>query len=394
MKNFKKILLSVFTGLLVLCLGLYLVIHPVVAQGLKVYSGKDDFKWSHLTSDKGKMNVFIIASNDGTEMFDLMAPFYLFNATERANVYVVSEKKAPILLVNSLFILPHFSFSEIDSLHISPDVIVIPNLTIFLKTPPDPTNVNWVKKQYTGKNTILAICDGAATAAATGLYDDIPITTHTSDWKKLKKQFPNSKWVKGVSYTKTGNLYSTAGVSNATEGSLAVIRDLFGEHIMEKVMAEVRYPHTHLKTAHQNHAVNTAAVLTIVKKVLFKQDRNMGVLLQDSINEFELAALLDTYSRTFPGSLNTFIGNGSYVTSRYGLTLLPTAHLPEKTLEELHILRRDKFTSSAENLFPHKELVTYDQDSLLYPFDVCLSRISKLYGVKFSDAVKLTLDYN
>ncbi|WP_211240559.1 DJ-1/PfpI family protein [Adhaeribacter aquaticus] len=336
-----------------------------------------------------------MGDNDGTEMFDLLAPFYLFNATEKANVYVVSEKKAPILLVNSLFILPHFSFSEIDSLGLTPDVIVIPNLTVHLKTPPKAANVNWIKKLYTGENTILAICDGAATAAATGIYDGKPITTHSSDWKQLKKQFPNVGWVQGVSYTRNKNLYSTAGVSNATEGSLAVIEELFGDQVMEKVKKDVRYPHRDIKKDHQNRVVNMAAVITIVKKILFKHDRDVVFLLQDGVNEFELATVLDTYSRTFPGSLNTFGGGIPIFKSKYGLTLLPTAQqLPDKPLDELHILRPDALSKTAENSLPHKELVTYDKDSLQYLFVVCMDRIQLLYGRNFAKTVKLMLDYD
>ncbi len=132
MKKIKKALLTLFTVLLILTLVLYFALPQVFAQKLKVYKGSNHFAWSKAALDSTKKTVIIVAENDGTEMFDLMAPFYLFNATEQANVLVVSEKKAPILLVNSLFILPHYSFSEIDSLHIIPDVIVIPNLTVHL----------------------------------------------------------------------------------------------------------------------------------------------------------------------------------------------------------------------------------------------------------------------
>src|SRR5438128_154196 len=138
MKKIKKALLAIFTIVLILSLVLYFALPQVFAQKLKVYKGSNNLAWSKPTLDSTKKTVIIIADNDGTELFDLMAPFYLFNATEKANVLVVSEKKAPILLVNSLFILPHYSFSEIDSLHIIPDVIVIPNVTVHLKTPPKP----------------------------------------------------------------------------------------------------------------------------------------------------------------------------------------------------------------------------------------------------------------
>jgi len=305
MKKIKKAFLTLFTVLLVISLVLYFALPQVFSQKIKVYHGTDNLVWSKPTFDSAKKTVFIVADNDGTEMFDLMAPFYLFNATEKANVYVVSEKKAPILLVNSLFILPHYSFSEIDSLHITPDVIVIPNMTIHLTTPPKSSTVNWIRKHYTGSNIILSICDGSATAAATGLYDGKPITTHATDFKKLQKQFPKAAWVRNISVTESGNLYSTAGVSNAVEGSLTVIKRVFGEQTMQTVLHEVAYPHPNIKVEHRSQVVNNGAIIKIASKMLFKKNYKIGVLLADSLNEFELASVLDTYMRTFPKSINS-----------------------------------------------------------------------------------------
>src|SRR4051812_35317373 len=295
MKKIKKVLLILFTLLLILSLTLYFALPQVFSQKLKVYKGSNNLAWSKPVLDSTKKTVIIIAENDGTEMFDLMAPFYLFNATEQANVLVVSEKKAPILLVNSLFILPHYSFSEIDSLHITPDVIVIPNLTVHLMTPPKSSTVNWIREHYTGTNIILAICDGSATAAATGLYDGKPLTTHASDLETLQKQFPKPNWVRDVSVTQSGNLYSTAGVSNAVEGSMTVIKRVFGEQTMQAVLQNVGYPHADIKVEHASEVVNKRAMGKIASKMLFRKNYNVGVLLTDSVNEFDLASVLDTY---------------------------------------------------------------------------------------------------
>src|SRR3954471_18002243 len=133
MKKIKTAVLGFFAVILLLSAVVYFSLPQVFSQKIKVYKGATDFAWSKPVLDEAKITVIIVADNDGTEMFDLLAPFYLFNATEKANVLVVAERKAPILLVNSLFILPHYSFSEIDSLHIVPDVIVIPNLSTHLK---------------------------------------------------------------------------------------------------------------------------------------------------------------------------------------------------------------------------------------------------------------------
>ncbi|MCW3106043.1 MAG: hypothetical protein JWQ09_549, partial [Segetibacter sp.] len=394
MKKIKKALIITVTTLLVLSLVLYFALPQVFSQKIKIYKGSNDLAWSEPGFDSTKKTVIIVADNDGTEMFDLMAPFYLFNATEKANVFVVSEKKAPILLVNSLFILPHYSFSEIDSLHIIPDVIVIPNLTIHLKTPPKPSTVSWIKSHYTGTNIILSICDGSATAAATGLYDGRPLTTHASDYKVLQKQFPKPAWVKGISVTQSGNLYSTAGVSNAVEGSLTVIKRLFGEQTMQSVLHDVRYPHANIKVNHQSQVVNKGAIIKIASKVLFKKNYKIGVLLTDSLDEFELASVLDTYVRSFPKSINSFSVDGKNVTSKYGLTLYPTGDLKEDQVNEVHILKRNSPSVPEPNPFTNASIIKYGAERNIYPIDNCLERIATLYGVNFKNCVKLMLDYN
>jgi len=393
MKKIKKALLITVTTLLVLSIVLYFALPQVFSQKIKVYKGSDNLAWSKPAYDKAKKTVIIIADNDGTEMFDLMAPFYLFNATEKANVYVVSEKKAPILLVNSLFILPHYSFSEIDSLQITPDVIVIPNLTIHLKTPPKSSTVNWIRKHYTGSNIILSICDGSATAAATGLYDGKPITTHATDYKTLQKQFPKAGWVRNISVTESGNLYSTAGVANAVEGSLTVIKRVFGEHTMQSVLHNVAYPHPDIKVEHQSQVVNNGAIIRIASKMLFRKNYKIGVLLADSLNEFELASILDTYMRTFPKSINSFSVGAKNITSKYGLTLYPTGDLQKDQVNEVHVLN-SKSVTPPEDLFTNASIIQYSAERKLYPIEICLERIAALYGTSFKNCVKLTLDYN
>jgi len=309
MKHIKKVLLLIIAVLVVSCLIIFFYLKPVISQKVKIYNGPQNFAWEIPSLNPDKKTVFIIASNEGTEMFDLMAPFYLFNATEKANVYIIAEKKAPVLLFNSLFILPHYSFKEIDSLNISADVIVIPNQTIKLSLPQKPVVVEWIKSKYTGRNIILSICDGSATAAATGIFDGKLITTHATDFDQLKKQYPGPKWVKDISVTQNGNLYSTAGVSNAVEGSLVVIKNIFGVDEMQKVLDIIKYPDKTIHLNHKSNVVNTSAMVRIATKVILKKNYKIGVLLNEGVDEFKLASILDTYVRTFPKSINSFLVN-------------------------------------------------------------------------------------
>lgn len=359
-----------------------------------VYEGENSFSYSEPVYNKSKKTVVIIADNDGSEIFDLMAPYYLFNETGEANVYIVAQEKYPVTAMKGIYLLPHFSFTEFDALNITPDAIVIPNLSAMEAEDQDPQIIEWIKENHSGENKILAICDGSLTAAETGLYDGKPITTHASDLELMKKQNNNPVWVKNQSVTISDNLYSTGGISNAVEGSLVVIESLFGKEVMEKVMDDINYPYPQPKIEHQSEALTFGNKLSILSKVIFTDDKKIGVLLQDGINELELAAVIDTYNRVFPEKLQSFVVNGTEITSKNGLTILPTGNLENAELDELHILSSPGDLEEKANIFGKPEIVMYEQKEEEYIFDHSLRRIHSVYGEDFGNIVKLLLDYN
>src|SRR5688500_15377250 len=85
------------------------------------YTVTKNFNWNYPAYDTAKETVIIMADNDMTELFDLLTPYYLFNETGKANVYIAARKKYPIVTENGPFVLPHFTYSEADSLGIDPD---------------------------------------------------------------------------------------------------------------------------------------------------------------------------------------------------------------------------------------------------------------------------------
>ncbi len=237
--KFKKLYITVFVLLFVgvVLTNAYKPIRSFMTQPIP-WSGNSIVRSKLPMYDPAKKTVFIIADNKLTEMFDMLAPFYLFNATEKANVYIVAKEKTPISIKRDLFVTPQLTFREVDSLHLPADVIVIPALSI-RDEHQDTVIISWIKKHFTRETKMLTICDGASTGAATGLYDGKPITAHASDFGDIKSHFDKPLWVQNVSVAKSGNLFSTAGVSNAVEGSLSVIEELFGSETTKKVAAAI-----------------------------------------------------------------------------------------------------------------------------------------------------------
>lgn len=343
--------------------------------------------------DQAKKTVFIIADPALTEMFDMLAPFYLFNATQKANVYIVAKDKMPVLIKRDLFIMPQLSFSEADSMNLHADVIVIPALSI-RDEHQDSTVIAWIKKHFTSETKMLTICDGASTGAATGFYDGKPITCHASDFEAVRKHFSKPIWVQQVSVAKAGNLFSTAGVSNAVEGSLLVIGELFGSEISKKVAADINYPHEEIRLAHQSIALNGSNKFTVVKKILFRNNRNIGLLLENGINELTMATILDTYSRTMPASFKTYILHDSTIQTKYGLSIIYKGNNEVKGLDELHLAMPESFSREDAMLFRNIKTVRYDTTQKQYLFNTCLKNIAEQYGHQFENFVKISLDYN
>jgi putative intracellular protease/amidase len=341
--------------------------------------------------DSLKSNVFIVADSKLTELFDMLAPFYLFNLTQKTNVYILAKDKMPILIKRDLYVLPQMTLAEADSLNLKASVIIVPALSI-RDEHQDTILIGWLRSHVGPETKMLAICDGASTAAATGLYDGKYLTCHASDFPEVKSHFKSPIWIQNVNVTKSGNLFSTAGVSNAVEGSLTIINELFGPETTRNVISEIYYPATEIRTAHLSAPVKFHDKWIIAKKVISSSNKNIGILLENGMNEFKMVSILDTYGRTFPKSFKVFYLNDSIIKSKYGLTFIAVGNNSMKDLDELHIPgpATTKEVHLPKNF--NAAIITYTEDK--YPIDICLSRILLQYGQKFENVVRLLLDYN
>ena len=389
-KIFKRITIAVLI-LLVISAIAYVRLRPIREfTYFSPYTGSTNFKWQYPAFDSTKKTVIIMADNDMTETFDMLTPFYLFNETGKANVFIAAQRKYPIVTENGPFVLPHLTYGEVDSLKINPDVIVIP----YMHSPEGVEKISWIQKHFNDSVIFLSVCDGAWTAAASGVYDGVELTSHATGHKKLKNKFTKPVWVQNTSVTESGNLYSTGGVSNATDGSLKVIQRLFGRETMLEVLNKVNYPHKDIRQAHISKALTGPAKLSVLNKVLFKENKTVGILLQNGMNEMDLAALFDITARTMPASILAVIARGNSITTKHGLTVVSIDKIKPGKIDELHILKQSEVPEKQVGQYKNADVIYYDNRQGGYIVDICLRAIKEEYGTGFSNFVKLTLDYN
>jgi hypothetical protein len=179
------------------------------------------------------------------------------------------------------------------------------------------------------------------------------------------------------------------------EGSLAVIENLFGTEIMHRVMKQAKYPNKEIRTQHNSTSLNFSAILSGIRKVFLQYNLKIGILLQNGINELDLAAVFDAYSRSLPSSIQGVILNGSNtIITKYGLTVISTDSVIANELDELHILNPENITGLQLASFKAARWISNYNSSENYILDNCLMIIKEEYGASFQNFVKRTLDYN
>lgn len=79
----------------------------------------------------------------------------------------------------------------------------------------------------------MSVCTGAFILADLGLLDDKNATTWYGAKSNLKKKYPKIN-LSDERFTDNGKIITTAGISAGIDGSLHIIKKVYGEEIMKK----------------------------------------------------------------------------------------------------------------------------------------------------------------
>jgi AraC family transcriptional regulator, transcriptional activator FtrA len=275
--------------------------------------------------DASKPTVAIIASNQGTEISDFLAPYEVFATSGAFNVYAVApERKFTPFMWGGLDILPHYSFAELEQLlGTDLDVIVIP----YIADPENPTIVQWIR-DHAGPDTLLvSICGGAQVLAATGLLDGKQATTHQTFFATLEKKYPQVQLVRNVRYTDNGNTITSSGITGGIDASLYALQKRLGKQAALDVAHKLSYPHTRFLDAPRFQVPSPGAggIVKWLNAGFHWQKQEIGAFLFAGIGEIDLTAVLDTYGSTFTARASTFAPVREVIRSRNGLYLVPRA---------------------------------------------------------------------
>ena len=331
--------------------------------------------------DPAKKTVLLLASNAGTEGMDLLAPYEILSRAGAFNVLIVAPEAGPVPLWKGLVALPHYTLDEVDALSIEPGALVIPNI----EDEQNPRILDWLRRRYRPGVYILSICEGARVAAESGLYDGRRLTTHSTALKELRAKYPGPRWTQGVRVAEDGDLLSTVGVSAGVDGALLLVERLGDLALRTRVAEEIHYAGGRGSGAFTNRPLTRGDKARIARKLFAGEKPDIAVLLEAGVGELSLAAILDSYARTFPRSTHAVSRGDRFVLSRHGLLLGPSAGIAFLArADEVHVPPESPGEGAPG-------AIRYEGPGFI--LDATRARIAGRYGERLAVVVMRMLEY-
>jgi transcriptional regulator GlxA family with amidase domain len=155
---------------------------------------------------------------------DMLMPFELF---------MVSEKSAPIEATDGMLITPRFAY---DTVPRQPNVIVMG-----AQGEHSPAKIAWIQAAGQKADVVMSVCTGAFLLAKTGALDGLQATTHHDFYDKFERQFPAVHLVRGPRYVDNGKFAAAGGLTSGIELALYIVQRYMGTEATKQTAYYMEY---------------------------------------------------------------------------------------------------------------------------------------------------------
>lgn len=166
---------------------------------------------------------------------DLVGPVEAFRyaslLSQNAEYHIefVSEKNRPVLAASTLKLVADKTIDDVPSMT---DILLVPGMM-------DPADnayqsdelMEWVRSQCKVSDRWVCICSGVFVLAAAGVLGTEEVTTHWNDSAQLRERFSALNVRDDQIYVKSGNLYTSGGVTAGIDLALAIIAEDQGKDL-------------------------------------------------------------------------------------------------------------------------------------------------------------------
>ena len=174
----------------------------------------------------------------GFETLDYFGPIEMLGGFgEQTEIITVAKGSDPVPSYHGQRIFVDKTIAEKSDY----DLLFIPGGDSALIEGEDEELVQWIRETSANAERVMAVCTGTVLLGMTGVLDGRKATTNKLDFTKTVHLAPQVDWVKKARWVEDGKFFTSSGVSAGMDMALAVMADLFGMEMAEKLAIGCEY---------------------------------------------------------------------------------------------------------------------------------------------------------
>ena len=265
--------------------------------------------------------VAVLADNAGSETTDFLIPYAVLADSGLADVIAVAPDAGPIKLMPALTIRPQQTTASFDVQYPKgADYVIVPAM----HEAEAPRVLEWIRSQSESGAIIVGICAGAKVLAAAGLLEGRAATTHWFEIDALERQNPTLTRVDDRRYVVDRGVVTTTGVTASVPVALALVEAIGGRAQAEAVA--VRFGAHDWSARHESASYRlkwSGVSVALGNFLAFWNHEEIGIPVEDGVDEIALAFTSDAYSRTYRSKAFTVAMTDRVLKTKRGIELVP-----------------------------------------------------------------------
>ncbi len=174
----------------------------------------------------------------GFETLDYFGPMEMLGGLgEEIQITTVAKGRDPVPSVHGQRIVIDKTIAEKNDY----DLLFIPGGDSALNQAKDEELMRWIVEASANAERVMAVCTGTILLGMTGVLDGRKATTNKLDFTKTIPLAPNVDWIKQARWVEDGKFFTSSGVSAGMDMALAVMADLFGMVIADRIALGCEY---------------------------------------------------------------------------------------------------------------------------------------------------------
>lgn len=174
----------------------------------------------------------------GFETLDYFGPIEMLGGYgHETQIITVGQTTDPVSSVHGQRIMIDKAISQKDDY----DLLLIPGGDSALEAAKDPVLLDWIRAASENAERVMAVCTGTVLLGMSGVLDGRRATTNKMDFLATVPLAPGVDWVKEARWVEDGKFFTSSGVSAGMDMALAVMADLHGMQMADRVALGCEY---------------------------------------------------------------------------------------------------------------------------------------------------------